>query len=96
MLRYRRRFELFCYDDFKLCYCKFGLKWHSLLFTNNRKLVQMFAVVYSAVVKGHLHAKKCLVQFEYAPVTPSARVQIQLDEGFLDVFLNCVYCTQNY
>jgi len=45
------------------------------------------------LIKDYLHAqiinRKCLVQqFECAPVTPSARVQIQLDELFLYLLLN--------
>ena len=81
------------------------MKWHSLLFGNNRKLVQVFAVVYLAVEYWILPHKriftcnnnksKCLVQrFECPPVTPSAWVQIQLDEVFLYFLLNCVYYSQ--
>ena len=45
-----------------LC-CKYGLKWHSLLFGNNRKLVKWFVIVHSAIkywvlsYKRFLHAK---------------------------------------
>jgi len=87
-------------------YCKCGLKWHSLLFGNNRKLVQVFAVVYSVVkywsflIKDYLLAKtinqKCLVQwFECTPDTPASRVQLWLDEVFVYVLLNCICCSHN-
>jgi len=51
------------------------------------------------LIRGYLHAKKskCLVKrFECAPATPSARVQIQLDEFYWYFLPSCVYCSQNY
>jgi len=74
----------------------FGLKRPLLQFGNNRKLVWVFAVVYSAFKYCSLSYKvvysqkyKCLVQrIEWAPVTPSARFQIQLDDCFYTFFTN--------
>jgi len=54
-------------------YCKLGLKWHSLLFGKNRKLIRVFAVVYSAVefclMKGYLHAKIIIEMLSTASVS---------------------------
>ena len=62
----------FIYVLTRAIYCHVGLKWHSLLFGNNRKLFRVFAVVYSAVEYCILSHKrvfncknnksKCLVQ----------------------------------
>jgi len=54
----------FIYVLTRAIYCHVGLKWHSLLFGNNRKLFRVFVVVYSNLsmyvfylIKGSLTSK---------------------------------------